>query len=715
MFAYRHFLALSTSSFVIFGSAGSAIAQDASIPHIPSLEEMQPSASKTAVKTVAATEEQINVGQNLAQHPPGTNAEPALVSLKLEPAPPQNLPQNLPLLAKMGSLAAAQTNPASLPELASHLQSPQGVLAAATTAPKTRPALATLPGQGSLSPANLTVKTSTIANAATTSPTQPLPLVTAEHVGFLSQAIAPEKAMPVVTATQDTIVFTAPQAIAQAETTAPATVPTIDSEMSTAAEANPAPDTTVTTPANNTPRINEIPPELETNADLNELLAPIVEGNEQLRLPTQSETVLANEQLDLTLEEAVAIALEQNQDLQEAKLSYDRAEYQRQEAIAAEYPNLTNQTQLVYSDTTSNELQAEALGRDPGNGSTSLNNRIEVSYDLYTGGSRSGQISVAEARLKIAELEVARITKETRLDTETAYYDLQSADFQTAIEAAAVNNAKQSLDDADKLERAGLGTKFDVLRAQVDLANAEQRRIRAEANQNIARRKLAQILNLAPKADPRAADEPGIAGVWELSLEDSILLALQQREELRQQLLEWEISGHQAEIALANIRPQVSVFANYDLLDVFDDDLNVADGVSVGGRIFWNLFDGGAASARAKQEKVNQQISETRFVNQTDQIRLAVENAYYDLQASDRNIQTASIAVDLADESLRLARMRFKAGVGTQTDVIAASTELNTARNNLLQAITDYNRAYAQLKRAVSVGEELEAFSANKP
>ena len=709
MFAYRHFLALSTSSFVIFGSAGSAIAQDASISHIPSLEEMQPSAIKSAVKTVAAAEESANVGQN-SNSTGNTEAEPALVSLKPDQATSQDLRPNLPLLAKIGSLAAAQTDLASLPQLGSHLQSQQGVLAVANTIPKTRPTLATLPGQGSLSPANLTAKP-----PAVTLPVEPLPLVTAEHVGFLSQAIAPEKSIPAVMAAQDSVVFAAPQTIAQAETSEPATVPTIDTEMGTTTETAPAPDTTVAAPANDTPRISTIPPELQTNTDLNELLAPIVEENEALRLPTASATVLADEQQNLTLEEAVAIALERNPDLQEAKLSYDRAEYQRQEAIAAEYPTLTNQTQLVYADTTSNELQAEALGRDPDNGSTSLNNRLEVSYDLYTGGSRSGQISVAEARLKIAELEVARITKETRLNTETAYYDLQSADFQTAIEAAAVTNAKQSLDDADKLEQAGLGTKFDVLRAQVDLANAEQRRVRAEANQNIARRKLAQILNLDPKADPRAADEPGIAGVWELSLEDSILLALQQREELRQQLLEWEISGHQAEIALANIRPQVSLFANYDLLDVFDDGLNVADGVSVGGRVFWTLFDGGAATARAKQEKVNQQISETRFVNQTGQIRLAVENAYYDLKASDRNIQTASIAVDLADESLRLARMRFKAGVGTQTDVISASTELNTARNNLLQAITDYNRAYAQLKRAVSVGEELEALPANKP
>ncbi|NJN73849.1 MAG: TolC family protein [Limnothrix sp. RL_2_0] len=103
-------------------------------------------------------------------------------------------------------------------------------------------------------------------------------------------------------------------------------------------------------------------------------------------------------------------------------------------------------------------------------------------------------------------------------------------------------------------------------------------------------------------------------------------------------------------------------------------------------------------------------MAENRFVDQRNQIRLAVESAFYDFTANERNIQTATIAVELAEESLRLARIRFKAGVGTQTDVISAQTELTTARNNLLQTITDYNRAYATLKREVSVGEELEGY-----
>jgi outer membrane protein TolC len=72
------------------------------------------------------------------------------------------------------------------------------------------------------------------------------------------------------------------------------------------------------------------------------------------------------------------------------------------------------------------------------------------------------------------------------------------------------------------------------------------------------------------------------------------------------------------------------------------------------------------------------------------------------LQANKDNIDTARLAVTQAEESLRLARLRFQAGVGTQTDVINAQSALTQARGNLLTAIIEYNRSLAALRRAVS-------------
>ena len=97
------------------------------------------------------------------------------------------------------------------------------------------------------------------------------------------------------------------------------------------------------------------------------------------------------------------------------------------------------------------------------------------------------------------------------------------------------------------------------------------------------------------------------------------------------------------------------------------------------------------------EPKVRSVFTETR-----NQIRLQVERAYYDLQANLNSIGTATLAVETAEEALRLARLRFRAGVETQTDVLLAQTDLTRAEVNLLRAVLGYNRSLAAIRRAVS-------------
>ena len=708
MLAFRQLLTLSTSSVVIFGFGGLAIAQD--IPATPSPQSVAllpnigvlpqppaPRAQSVAVNSAAIKSNGLDLTERrspdtVAIFPSAGVITAANLTPKAEESTSdQNFDQLqapesvvLPLpISHVGSLVANRADVAEIPVAASKQE--QSVVFEATMSPETETQVEQIP----TSP--IAQRQDTLPNIDTESETDsPEVEVAAPEMEMTPPEV--EVAAPEMEMTPPEVEVAAPEA----ERTPPEV------------EADSMPTQTIAAPVT-TPQISEIPPDLRVNQDLQTLLEPI--EKEQITVPSRSEEVRADQEVSLTLGETIALALERNKTLREAELNLERSQHQLREAIAAEYPNLTNQTSLINSESAGGELQAEAVGRDEPSPTTALANTLELSYDIYTGGRRSGQIDAANTQIEINELEVARTTKEIRLTAATTYYDLQGADSQTAIEESAVENATQSLRDADLLEKAGLGTKFDVLRAQVELANAEQRLTRAYATQRTVRRRLAQLLSLEPTIDPRTADEISVAGQWRLTLEESILLALQQREELRQQLLLREIDGYQREIALAAIRPQVSVFANYELLGVFDDGRNIADGFAVGARMQWSLFDGGAAQARARQEDVDQAIAENRFLDQSDQIRLAVETAFYDFAANERNIQTSTIAVELAEESLRLARIRFKAGVGTQTDVIDAQTQLTTARNNLLQTITDYNRAYATLKREVSVGEELEQYT----
>lgn len=427
-----------------------------------------------------------------------------------------------------------------------------------------------------------------------------------------------------------------------------------------------------------------------------------------LQFPTRPEEVDIEVTQPLTLQQVVEIARRNNRDLQVALLQLDRSQAALREQLAALYPTLDLQVDATSQQSTGGEFQAERLrqANQPDDGadenSFNVNGTLAFNYDVYTGGRRSAQIRAAQEQVRFNQLEVERLGEQTRLDVTTAYYDIQQANEQVRISEAAVRAAEQSLRDARALEQAGLGTRFDTLRAQVQLANESQNLTRARADRQTNRRQLARLLSLPQSVDIETADPVEIAGLWQLTLEQSIVLAFQNRAELQQQLAQRNINQQLRRGELAARRPQLSLVANYNMLDVFNDGLGLADGYSLGARLRWNLFDGGTARARGNQREADIAIAETQFADTRNQIRFQVEQAYNNLQANFQNIQTASAALEQATESLRLARLRFQAGVGTQTEVIDAENQLTQAEGNRVQAVLNYNRALATLQRSIS-------------
>ncbi|MGC1392954.1 MAG: TolC family protein [Coleofasciculaceae cyanobacterium] len=428
-----------------------------------------------------------------------------------------------------------------------------------------------------------------------------------------------------------------------------------------------------------------------------------------LLFPTRSEEVQIKTSQEITLEQAIELARRNNRDLEAARLTLDRARFALQEANASQFPTAGVVLDFSRNDSASARISNRAI-TDPtlspflnqSRVSTSFNGALQLSYDLYTSGVRPATIRAAEIQVRFQELEVEQISEGIRLSVIRAYYNLQEADAQTRISEAAVANAAQILRDTQLQEQAGLGTRFDVLQTQVSLANASQDLTRARSQQRISRRQIVQLLSLAQDADVSAVPTIVEAGTWEPSLEQTIVLALKNRAELEQQLLQRDISEQRRRIALGAVRPQASLTATYNVLGILDDGAGPSQGLALGARLQWNFFDGGAARARARQATTNIAIAETTFASQRDQIRFDVEQAFSQLNANRENIQTASFALQAAEESLRLARLRFNAGVGTNTDVINQLTELTRAQVNRLRAVLDYNRALADLQRAVS-------------
>lgn len=469
----------------------------------------------------------------------------------------------------------------------------------------------------------------------------------------------------------------------------------------------------------------EVKPAQEPISDI-EKLNP---SDDPLSRPTNPEEVQVDAQQPITLEQALEISLKNNKDIQEAKIQVERSEAVVKEEKAALYPTFDATSGLTYGnsgflDSTTqqrideqteaiqaanpgiSEAQARQEAEDdfnnPSDSSFNFQGGLGINYTIFNSGQRGASIRTAEKQLRSDELDLERIVEEARLQTATDYYDLQNRDAQVEIQKAAVEDAKQTLKDAELLKQAGLGTKFESLQAEVELAQAEQDLTTAIANQNIARRQLADTLSVSDKTDLATADPIVEAGTWELELPATIIEAFKNREELEQFLLQRDISDEQRTIALSQTRPTLSASADYTLSDDFEDDFDISDEYQLGLNLQWRFFDGGAARAGATQAEKDGEIAATQFANQRNQIRFDVEQAFFQLKANQSNIVTNTKGVELAEESLRLARLRFQSGVGTQTEVIDAQSALTEARGNRLSSIIEYNQSYADLTRQVS-------------
>lgn len=380
-------------------------------------------------------------------------------------------------------------------------------------------------------------------------------------------------------------------------------------------------------------------------------------------------------------------------------------EVQERIYLSIQAVNLQQDLESAKSSLNSNR---ESLKNIKNYASTFIDGTVSLNYAIYS-PSRQARIDFASEQLFISDLDVNRIKNEIVLNVSLAYYDLQQADQQVKINENDVLDRSKRLESLELLLEAALTTRLDLLNAQVELGNSLQNLKNSQTQQKTSQRELARLLVLPPSVTPVTADPIEIAGNWAPSLEASIIMALKNRVELQQQLAQRKSSLAQRKIALAAIRPTLSLFAQYQLLQGYSDDPNINDlvagnfatGYSFGLQFNWNFFDGGAASAGARQAEADLAISEQRYGEEADSIRFEVEQSYLQLPAQLENIKTAQQAVERATEAVRAAQIRFSASVNTQTEVLDAQTRLVQAQNNLLNAVLGYNRALAELQRAV--------------
>ena len=457
-----------------------------------------------------------------------------------------------------------------------------------------------------------------------------------------------------------------------------------------------------------------------------------------LALPDAPAQVRIGELRPLTLEEALQLAEFNSPKLKAAASQVDQAKSALRAAIAAWYPTvdltasglpeyfksysyqnpdfvpdrIVRKPTGQFNDDTGEEITRpvtrdgynERYGRE-----WRLNVNLKVSWDLIN-PARVPQIAAARDQFERAGDSYLIALRDLRLEAATAYFELQEADEGVRIGQASVKASLVSLRDARARFNAGVNTKLEVLEAETQLARDRNLLTTNLGQQAVSRRNLAVVLDLPQDVTPTAATPARPLGLWEPSLQESIVAAYNFREELDQLILDISINNSQANASLAAVQPVLS-FVNSTTTTRTQGQLKQpSSDIDMGNFTYgltnsaaltasWRLFDGGRARAEYRRSKQAADESRFNFARTRDQIRLEVEQSFYNLRTAIQSIDTASSEVLSSRETLRLSQLRVQAGVSTQREVVDSQRDLTQAEIRYASAIRDYNTSLAQLQR----------------
>lgn len=393
--------------------------------------------------------------------------------------------------------------------------------------------------------------------------------------------------------------------------------------------------------------------------------------------------------VELTLEESVNLALENNPSVKIAMLNEKKAEASLDEAKG----NRGFTIGYNYNMSRSKHEGISAFNE--------FTNSFGLSIPLYTGGKLEGAVDTAKLALESSRLGVADTRQQLRMNTTNSYYTILQAQNHVTIYEQTVESLEEHLKNVRAQYQVGTVAKSDVLRSEVELADAQQNLIKAENARELSVSNFNNIVGLPLDTDVRVTEELGYAG-YDLVLNDCIDYALKHRPDGIQAQLAIDMAEESKSIAKSGYRPSVSAMASSGWND--EDFPGTEDeSWSIGAALSWNIFDSGVTRAQVRQAEADILSAKEQARQKMDAIQLEVRTAYLDVIEAEKRIQTSQVSVDKAEEDLKIARVRYQAGVGTNVDVMDAQVALTTAKTNYVQSLYDYNTSKAELDKAMGL------------
>ena len=413
----------------------------------------------------------------------------------------------------------------------------------------------------------------------------------------------------------------------------------------------------------------------------------------------------------LTLERALAIAAEQNRDIQKA-VEYQKwlhAKYVEERAAAL--PNLRITASMGRQVDESQRAFFEGIPSQFG-GIFSFERDVAtadlaLSQAVFTWGQVGAAIRAARIGLAMGEEELRLFRQAVARDVSTGFYDVLLARELVAVARENLEQKQRHLDAARRKLSAGTATDYDVLAASVALENARPEQISAENRLRTAKDTLNYLLGRQEGAfDVSGSLDAPVAPYPESS--EWVEQALLHRPELREIRHRRGVAGELVRVARAGDKPRLDIQAGYGWRGYNAEGME-SDGTAwqAGLYLTFPVFDGFRTRGKVAQAESDVRTAELEEARMRDAIALEVRTAADAVREAGEIVKALTDTVRQAERLLWMAEIGYEAGVKTHLDVLDAQLNLVSARGNLARARRDYLVALVRLRWAAgTLGED---------
>ena len=398
-------------------------------------------------------------------------------------------------------------------------------------------------------------------------------------------------------------------------------------------------------------------------------------------------SVYAQSSLQLSLEDCIKRALENNENIEIYKQIKESAKWHLNSAKKAKGVNITWQTNLY------------RISSDMYN--TNFGNTLSMQVPISTGRRIEENINQQRLQLNSADISLKNEEQTIRFAVIEAYYNvLQRKNLVTIAESGVRMSFEQLAVIQTQYDEGALG-KSDLLHMQIELANYQQGLIDAKGSLEIAENQLLSLIGLSDDTEFDTTDKFDYSP-YPMTLKECLEFAKANR--LDSKIAKNAVKQRETQIKIlrAEDKPNISAIANKSITDNnVASHFRRSESWEAGVLMTWKIFNNNASkdNIKAAEAEVKRAKAEVDGVNKN--IFLQTKSAYIRMKAAENNIETSAEAVLKAKENLSIAQARYEEGVDILLNLTDAQEKLIRAGTNYYTALYEYNLGRANLEKAM--------------